>query len=153
MSAVLKFKDGDGGGERPYDHKDTVIYLLEKQNEELRILMRRLLDSDGPEAIDAIRAAEKELAGELTGEREEWFDKWRDNGEPEPLSLERIAEWTDTECDFEDVDNYELRMIIRKRLGYHEEGYGWNWRCSYAPASVDTLPKGQDRNGLDAKQG
>lgn len=147
MSAtVLKFKDGDGGGEGPYDHKDTVIYLLERQNEELRILMRRLLDSDGPEAIDAMQAAEKGLAGQLDAERERLFEKWRENGEPEELTLERIAEWTDTECDFEDIDNYELRQIIRDRLGYHEEGYGWNWRCSYN-ASVDTLRNGENAEG------
>lgn len=118
MSAtVLAFKDGDGP-EGPYDHKDTVIFLLEKQNEELRAIMRRLLDTEGPEAIDAMRAAEKELASELNGEREAWFDRWRENGCQEELSLERIAAWTDTECDFETVDNYELRMIVRDRLGY-----------------------------------
>lgn len=65
-----------------------------------------------------MRAAEKELASELNAEREEWFDKWRENGCQEELSLERIAGWTDIECDFETVDNFELRMRVREHLGY-----------------------------------
>jgi hypothetical protein len=109
MSAtVLAFKDG--GGDGPCDPKDITIYILEKQNEELRALMRRLLDSDGPEAIDAMAAAEKELASEHNADREEWYDRWRENGCQEELSLERIAAWTDTEC-------YDSKIDLREHLG------------------------------------
>lgn len=62
---------GGGGGDGPFGPKDVAIYILEQQNAELREVMRQLLDSDGPEAVDAFAKAHKLLDSHDTIERED----------------------------------------------------------------------------------
>ena len=56
---VLAFKDGDSGG--PFNPLEITVYLLERQVEEMRAMMRRLIDSEGHEGTLAMAAAEKYL--------------------------------------------------------------------------------------------
>lgn len=61
MAAILasaEFGDGDGGG-GCCDLRDITIHILEQQLAEFRAVTRRLLDTDGEEAGEAIEAAEK----------------------------------------------------------------------------------------------
>lgn len=64
MTAALAetdFDDGDGSG--PFDPRDFAIAALEHQVAEFRRIMRRLLDSEGEEAGEAIEEAERLLDG------------------------------------------------------------------------------------------
>ena len=48
-----------GGGGGPFDPRDVTIYILERQLAEFRAAMRRLLDAEGEDAIEAIAEAER----------------------------------------------------------------------------------------------
>lgn len=69
------FKDGDGGGEA-FDPRDLTIAMLEEQVDDLRNVMRNLLDSDGAEATKWMIAAEVLLSAldqvdrEIEGEQD-----------------------------------------------------------------------------------
>jgi hypothetical protein len=59
LAVVTEFGGGDGEG--PFDPRDITIMIQEQQIQEFRDVMRRLLDSEGEEAGEAIEAAEKLL--------------------------------------------------------------------------------------------
>lgn len=62
MAAALAETDFDGGdGSGPCDPRDVTIYILETENAEFRRIMRRLLESEGAEATEAMAEAERLL--------------------------------------------------------------------------------------------
>jgi hypothetical protein len=62
IAQMPAFKDGDGGGDGPFDWRDVALQVLTEDNAELRACLRRLIDSDGEEATEAIAEADRLLS-------------------------------------------------------------------------------------------